>query len=444
MIIIVYAEQNNDTIERRLGTSENSYYFVLKEFLPILKTLGIVVTVRNPESEVDPIFNICEHLGEHCVFLSFTPPHKTQVNLECPTVPVFAWEFYDIPSETWNDDPRNDWRFVLDKLGYAVIHSNFAAEVVRRQMGNDFSIASIPAPVWDRFAAKCTGCSPIPDIFGFELDLDGPVTDSRAFGLRIPDSGVMSEFLSAETTFELNLEELVPFNRKHSGEPSNVRLDGVIYTSILNPDDGRKNWLDIIYAFCWALRDHEDATLVLKFVRSYHPNARTKLINNLSKLSPFKCRVVAFHGFFTDDDDEKLAQGSFYAVNASLGEGQCLPLMEYMSCGKPAIAPCHTGMEDYIDSRNTFLVRSSLEPAAWPHDPRRKFRTMRHRIDIESLADSFKESYRVAKEEPERYKAMSKNATQRLRAHCSHAVVKKKLQSLLSSQDKRRRSASHG
>jgi len=444
MIIIVYAEQNKDTIERSLGTSEYSYYFVLKEFLPILKTLGIVVTVRNPESEVDAIFNICEHLGEHCIFLSFTPPHKTQVNLKCPTVPVFAWEFYEIPSETWSDDPRNNWRFVLAKLGYAVIHSDFAAKVVRRHMGSDFPIASIPAPVWDRFAAKCSGCSPLPDISGFELELDGPITDSRAFSFGLPDSWVMPKSLSSETTFELNLEELVPFQRKHSNGPSRVRLDGVIYTSILNPDDGRKNWHDIINAFCWAFRDHEDATLVLKFVRSYHPNARIKLIDDLSKLSPFKCRVVAFHGFFTDDDYEKLAQGSFYAVNASHGEGQCLPLMEYMSCGKPAIAPCHTGMESYIDSRNAFLVNSSLEPAAWPHDPRLKYRTMRHRIDFESLVESFKESYRVAKEEPERYKAMSKNATQRLRSHCSQAIVKKKLQSFLSRQDKGRRSASHG
>jgi hypothetical protein len=41
-------------------------------------------------------------------------------------------------------------------------------------------------------------------------------------------------------------------------------LDGVVYTAIFCPMDGRKNWFDMICAFCWALRDMPDATLVLK------------------------------------------------------------------------------------------------------------------------------------------------------------------------------------
>ncbi|HJR29242.1 MAG TPA: glycosyltransferase family 1 protein, partial [Pseudomonas sp.] len=47
-----------------------------------------------------------------------------------------------------------------------------------------------------------------------------------------------------------------------------IVVDGVIYVSVFNPDDGRKNWHHLITAFCWALRDVEDATLVLKMTQN--------------------------------------------------------------------------------------------------------------------------------------------------------------------------------
>ena len=67
------------------------------------------------------------------------------------------------------------------------------------------------------------------------------------------------------------------------------------------------------------------------------------------------------HGYLNDDEYAKLVQGSTYVVNAAHGEGQCLPLMEYMSAGKPAIAPSHTAMEEYINEGNSFVVKSSAE-----------------------------------------------------------------------------------
>src|SRR5207253_6814427 len=41
-------------------------------------------------------------------------------------------------------------------------------------------------------------------------------------------------------------------------------VDGVVYVSVFNPKDGRKNWHQLITAFCWAFREIDDATLVLK------------------------------------------------------------------------------------------------------------------------------------------------------------------------------------
>ena len=100
MIFYVYSKLNKDTIAYNLGEPEYSYYFVLQEFLPVLKEFGEVVFINDPETEVDPLFTEALERGVLSYFLSFTPPHLTQTGLKCPTIPIFAWEFSSIPNET--------------------------------------------------------------------------------------------------------------------------------------------------------------------------------------------------------------------------------------------------------------------------------------------------------------------------------------------------------
>jgi len=80
MKLLVYSKTTKETIGGELGFPEYSYYFALKEFLPVLRDLGEVVTIKNPELEVDKIFFECQHQQEECFFFSFTHPHKTQLN----------------------------------------------------------------------------------------------------------------------------------------------------------------------------------------------------------------------------------------------------------------------------------------------------------------------------------------------------------------------------
>ena len=47
---------------------------------------------------------------------------------------------------------------------------------------------------------------------------------------------------------------------------SRLNLSGVVYVSIFNPINYRKNWQDLLTGFLWALGDCEDATLVLKLI----------------------------------------------------------------------------------------------------------------------------------------------------------------------------------
>jgi glycosyltransferase involved in cell wall biosynthesis len=411
MIIIIYSKTYKGKVEQELGESEYSYYFVLKEYRPVLERLGIVVAVGDPENEVDALRRSAIAHGEDCIFLSFAPPHQTLIDLECPTVPIFAWEFDTLPTEVWGGDARNDWRTTLNRLGRAITHSNFAVDTVKAEMGQDFPVVSIPAPVWDRFNDIYRKTSPRPVCAGVEIGVVGTVVDTAA-----PDFDPALRHLPGPAGQDV---------------PARLRLDGVIYASVFNPRDGRKNWHDMLCAFCLALRGEADATLVFKLTHHDRALAFEHMLETIYRLAPFKCRIVLILGYLTDADYGKLVGATSFVLNASAGEGQCLPLMEFMSAGKPSIAPRNTALTDYLNDENSFPVESSLEPWCWPHDPRQAYRTRRHRIDFASLMQAYRDSYAVARGDPRRYGRMAEAANRDLQAHCSQALVEERLRNFL-------------
>ncbi len=405
MVILVYSETNTALIERNLGKSEYSYYFVLTAFLPVLQQLGRVITVTEPASEVDAIHRRAIQEGEDCIFFSFSPPHRTALGLVCPTVPVIAWEYDTIPIETWSGESHQDWRFALNKFGRAITLSTFSANAVRAAMGPDFPVAAIPAPVFDRLSPLREKSEKHPDVWR-NLTIRGRVMDTRA--------------AAATSTKE-----------RASTAPVSLHLDGVIYAAVLNPHDFRKNYFDLLGGFCWALREAEDATLILKLSHHDAEVPMTQMMEYLARLRPFKCRVVLIDGYLTDEDYGNLLLATTYGVNTSQGEGQCIPLMEAMSLSKPAVAPRHTAMIDYLSNANAFLVASTLEPATWPQDPRGAYRTLSHRLDFESLLNAFTESYRVATEQPQRYRAMAEDAKKTLQQGSSNDVTLERMRAFL-------------
>lgn len=417
MLIIIHSETNQHTIAQNLGRSEYSYYFVLKEYRPVLERLGRVVEVLDPQAEVDALYRECLSRGEPCVFLSFSPPHRTPVHLACPTLPVFAWEFSTIPNEPFAGEPRNDWRTVLAACGAAITHSNYTVNAVREAMSEDYPIVAVPAPVWDRFAARGAQLHGQTSTGPLRLTIKGLVADSRKLDLNAFGPAHLRSGEGIDFTAPVIDQELL--------------LDGVVYTSVFNPGDGRKNWEDMLSAFCVSFRDVEDATLVLKLTHHDAEEALGDILHHLYKNQSYRCRIVLIYGYLADPDYERLVQATRYVVNTSYGEGQCLPLMEFMSCGKPAVAPRTTAMIDYLSADNAFLIESTDELTAWPHDPRRAFRTLRYVTNWASLCEAYKASYDVAKNQPARYAQMSAQAVSSLQGFCSQAVAEQRLQVFL-------------
>lgn len=210
-------------------------------------------------------------------------------------------------------------------------------------------------------------------------------------------------------------------------------LDGVVYTTVFNPMDARKNWEKIVSAFCYAFKNHDDATLVLKVSSQHLSSIMGRLHFLLQQIGEIQCRVVAIHGYLPENNYLSLIGATDYYVNASSGEGLCLPLMEFMACGVPAIAPHHTSMLDYSDNESSFLLDSSLQPDIWPHDTRMLMRTRSYRISWQSLVDQYRTSYQVIRRNKSGYLRKSIRAKNNIKNISNQALVVAKVDGFLRS-----------
>lgn len=210
--------------------------------------------------------------------------------------------------------------------------------------------------------------------------------------------------------------------------PVTIKLGGVVYVSVLSPQDGRKNWSDMLTAFVWAFRDQADCTLLLKLPLLSAPQVLAEMEVFLAQLAPFRCRILLMSGFLDRVQYRALIDCATYYVNSSVCEGLCLPLMEFLSAGKPAIAPNHTAMADYLQPDFAFLLRSSIEHNVWPHDPRNFFTTTRYRLDWSSLVEAYQASYRLARaEDGAAYGGMANKAKAAMRRFCGGDAVVERL-----------------
>jgi glycosyltransferase involved in cell wall biosynthesis len=421
---VVYSSTAADSRAASLGAPEGEYsdYFVMRAFEPVLRRFGTVHVVSDPANEVDRIRADCLARGEDCLFLYFGPPHRLVPAVRCPTVPVMAWGFSTIPSEVWNDDVRNDWRRVLHETGRAITLSKFAAEAVRKAMGEHFPVLAVPAPVWDRSATARVKAPLRATDVGAEVEVEGFILDTRGRVFRIgePPSSPPRRAFKAATG---RRTKTVPIER--------ATLDGVVFTSVLAPSVERKNWQDMLTGFVAAFSETPDATLVFKMVGREPAYWWWDFHSIVSRLPAFACRVVVLHGFLDDDRYAALIGATHWVVNSSLAEGLCLPLLEFMCAGRPALAPAHTAMADYIEDANALIVRSEEECCSWPHDPRNHLTTSRHRIEWCSVRDAMREAYRITKTDWGRYAAMSEGAMVTMRRFCADVVVAEKIGAFL-------------
>src|SRR6185437_1656075 len=183
---------------------------------------------------------------------------------------------------------------------------------------------------------------------------------------------------------------------------------------------------DLLSGYLLALKDRDDATLVVKLVVSAEWEAAA-----LAELFAFyrstglshRCRLAFVTAYLSEEQLVELTRASTYYLNTSRAEGSCLPLQNFMAAGRPALAPPHTGMADSIDQQCGYTLDSHPEPAGWPQEVNGGYRTTWHRLVWQSLHDQLRASYEAATESLPRYQAMAIRARERMRQLASAESV---------------------
>ena len=213
-----------------------------------------------------------------------------------------------------------------------------------------------------------------------------------------------------------------------------LTIGGLVFASIFNLGDRRKNHLDLLSAYLLAFGDREDATLVIKLAtnpaREHHEiNVFRHMYHSLG--IEHKCRLVVITDFLTDTQMAELTRATTFYVNTSKAEGACLPLQQALAGGRPSIAPDHTSMADFMDDRVGFVLRTNPEPTYWPHDPTLKTETYWNRLVWSDLRDRLLEAAEMADNAPDNYQAMAEVARARMAEYAGRDVVERALRDAL-------------
>jgi glycosyltransferase involved in cell wall biosynthesis len=453
-LLLVTSMYSEGDLARLLGRDAYSYRYVYRAFAPLLDRWGKHQEASGPRGVLEQA--VTEAQRQHCqpIHLSFLPLHLMNVVPNAPNVAVPAWEFPDIPSFDLENDPRQNWAQRAEQMDLIITHTQFSrAAFVRAGVQTPVHVVPVPTPPayfrtpdWkpeQRVVLDCLyytfpqpAALPRPPRSWASSEtghLPSRLSLSqlykkclkampRSFGKAMSRSarGVRAALWSAMQVFkETDIRELYP-------PRPNLELSGVVYTTILNPFDARKNWQDLLSGYLLALKDRDDATLVVKLVVSadWEAAALAEMFAYYRNTGlSHRCKLVFVTAYLSEEQLVELTRASTYYVNTSRAEGSCLPLQNFMAAGRPALAPPHTGMADSIDDECGFALESHPEPAPWPQEIGGGYRTTWHRLVWQSYHDHLRASYEAAKYDQTRYQTLAQRARERMRGLASAEAV---------------------
>ena len=444
--LLVTSMYTEGDLARRLGRDAYSYRYVYRAFAPLLDRWGIHREVSGQPQVLREAVSDTLRQGQSPVHLSFLPLHLMEPAPGVPNIAVPAWEFPDIPTIDLENDPRHNWAQRAEQVNLIITHTHFSrAAFLRAGVRTPVHVVPVPirpdyflVPDWrpgQRVVLDCpyyefpqpntlprparpwtnTNTGHLPARPGLrELYKKCVRAMPERFGKALHRSAraVRAGLWSARQVLkEQDVRELYP-------PRPNLELSGVVYSAILNPFDTRKNWQDLLSGFLLALKDREDATLVVKLVVSpaWVAEALAEMLSFYRGTGlSHRCRLAFVTAYLSEEQLVQLTQASTYYLNTSRAEGSCLPLQNFMAAGRPGIAPPHTGMADSIDAQCGLTLESHPEPAGWPQEIGGGYRTTWHRLVWQSLHDRLRDSYAMAKHDLSHYETMANRARTRMR-----------------------------
>jgi glycosyltransferase involved in cell wall biosynthesis len=448
---------------RNLGSAGYSYDFVVRQFAPLLAQCGDLVEVPPELPAIEREAARLRVNGKTPVHFCFMPFQHAVLGESVPNVVVPAWEFPDVPDHAFDGEPRNNWVAMANRCAAVIVGGPWTADCFRRAgIHRPIHVVPVPTPAWnfelprwsatDEVAIDCVAIDCRTPIAATSMSApsgNGPQRKSKTStsfhgtslrtSIRSAARRTWREFVRpllpprVAGSFSAAVQAAAAAWQSHRGFPTldRLALSGVVYTSIFNPEDGRKNWQDLVSAFLLALGDRPDATLVLKLVARNRRSADPVLAHYARLDLAHRCRLLVVTDFISREQMAELARGTTYYVTSTRAEGNCLPLMDSLAAGRPAISPSHTAISDYFGEHAGFVVESHPEPACWPQDSLHRCRTTWHRLVWTSLAEQLRRSYEIARRDAAAYERLSQQARLTMQAWSHPEVVAVRLRAAI-------------
>lgn len=423
------------------ANSSDSYEIVRQLFLPLLRHWADVIVVDDAKEQVERIGQQLRAQNRRPIHLGFAACQNMYLSPSMPNIVVPNWAYPDVPNHALDGNPRNDWVAVSNRCHMVFAHVPFTANALIRA-GVTTPVREVPVPVpsayFDVAARECDRdaslSAPGIDLTDWQSPaaLSGPAAPSRRARLQhtlqtrikrgiragksaakkvVPDSIWLAMRVLNNQRRRSQAKLLIANWRTES-----VPLSGIVYTSIFDPADVRNNWTDLLSGFVWAMRNHADATLVIKLIKHDDDDNVAQVVHYYRSIAiPHRCRVVVVRDCLSDEQTADLLRASSYYFTTTRAEGNCLPLMNFLAAGRPGICPAHSAIADYFAADVGFVIASHDEPSYWPQDGGHKLRTKWARLVWPSIVEQLRQSYHAAKHERHIYDQLAANAHARMR-----------------------------
>ncbi len=156
-------------------------------------------------------------------------------------------------------------------------------------------------------------------------------------------------------------------------EPWRRGKDVKVFLTVLNPEDRRKNLLNMLEGFILATAQRDRDILIVKLsvpsterFGDYTPSECLRRRYVFRPVSVYHPRILFVWDYLDDAQLAALFSMADFYLSASHCEGQNLPLLEAMAHGTVAISTRNTAMLDYISDDSAVAIGERIYAGAIP------------------------------------------------------------------------------
>lgn len=345
----IFEENDRGDMNRRIGRADYSYAFALKGFATALDNLGIDYQILNEVAGIPDIREISS--SKKVIHIGFYPPEKINLLKGAYNIICFAWEFerLRLPSENPSYNAFSDQATMLNLADEIWVPSKHGVESIKPSLNNIVTYMPSPA-IFDQAVRGRRKPSTKRALIKTSASLKNISWVPLNVLPRLQN--VMSNNSQKESS---SIQKII--SRKTENDP-------IVYVSIFNAHDYRKNIDSLIRGFDAFSKEYPHAYLFLKLADDQKPHEGPNgslLHGQMSSPSSLVPSISSENIWltwdaFTRDQMNGLFDLSRFYICSAIAEGQNLPLIESMTRKSVPISVRHTAMEDYIYDHNSIII----------------------------------------------------------------------------------------